>query len=222
MRYIFAFLLILAGPMAQAQCCPYVRPVQMLPANPTAADNIRLVFQAATGNAGRRVSTSFVRVGNKLTFTGCYFSGMLTMPLAYTDTVRVGLLPPGTYTIVFVARQSSDPQQCIEEQRNSISSTMQVSGTAPESGPPQADAGTLYPVPATGRQLLFQPATNSRITGFQLLDAAGHLCAAQDAAAPPPDNQPLPLNLPALPAGSYILRVTYAEQAPATYRLALE
>ena len=65
MRYVFAFLL-LAGRLAQAQCCPYVQPVQVLPANPTATDNIRLVFQATTPNRGQRLSTSFTRVGNTL------------------------------------------------------------------------------------------------------------------------------------------------------------
>lgn len=221
MRYVFAFLL-LAGRLAQAQCCPYVQPVQVLPANPTATDNIRLVFQATTPNRGQRLSTSFTRVGNTLTFTGCYFSGLLTQLQSYSDTVQVGMLPAGAYSIVFVARQSADPQQCIEQQRNGSTRTVQVSSPVLAMTRNQSSAGALYPVPATGRQLLFQPATNHRITGFQLLDAAGHVCAAQDVASPRPDNQPLPLNLPALPAGSYLLRVTYAEQAPATYRLALE
>ena len=80
MRHFFTFLLALTAQFAQAQCCPYVQPVQVLPANPTATDDIRLVFQAATGNQGRKLSNSFSRAGSSFTFTGCYYSGFLTMP----------------------------------------------------------------------------------------------------------------------------------------------
>lgn len=220
--YFFAFGLLLAGPLAQAQCCPYVQPVQVLPANPTAADNIRLVFQATTPNQGRKVSTSFVRSGNTLTFTGCYFSGMLTQPQGYSDTVRVGVLPAGTYTVVFVAQQSSDPQQCLEQQRNGSTRALQVSGTTAARPENQPLAGTLFPVPASGRQLLFQPADHRRITGFQLLDAAGRLCFTQADAPLQSSNASVPLHFPALPAGSYTLRVIWAEHAPASYRVVLE
>ena len=216
------FLLALTARLAQAQCCPYVRPVEVLPANPTATDEIRLVFQAATGNAGQEISALLSRVGNSFTFTGCYYSGFLTMPQSYVDTVRVGRLPAGSYTVTFVAKESSSSQQCLEHQRNGTSRTFQVGGASLGIDSPDQRTNALFPVPAVGRQLAFSAVDGSAVTGFKLFDATGRGFFTQTTDDLPYQNGHYLLNLPQLPAGTYTLQVHRVGLAPTTHRVVLQ
>ena len=221
MRYLFP-LLLLATQVAHAQCCPYVQPVEIVPANPTSSDDIRLVFHAATGSQGRKISSQLNRTGSAFTFTACYYGGMLTMPQAYVDTVRVGQLPPGSYTIDFIAKQSSDPQQCTEVQRNGNLRTFQVSSLASGTRTSSPVKGLLYPVPATGRQLTYSVTDKSNVTAFQLYDATGRECFSRATAAIPYSQAGFRLDLPALPAGTYTLRVQRPGLPPSTHRMVLQ
>ena len=222
MRYLFTFLLTLTAKLAQAQCCPYVQPVQVLPANPTDSDDIRLVFRATTGGSGSKISTSFSRTGNNFTFTGCYFNGFPAMPKGYVDTVQVGRLPAGSYSITFIAKESSNSQQCVEQQRNGNSRTFRVSGATLGINNPTEQATTLFPVPATDRQLAFRAVDGNTVATFQLFDASGRPCYTRAADAVPYQNKHFQLNLPQLPAGAYTLRVQRADTAPTTHRVVLQ
>jgi hypothetical protein len=220
MRYVFTFLLTLAMYSATAQCCPYLQLVQVLPANPTPADHVRLVFQATTPGRGNLVSTDFVHAGNNLTFTACYYSGPLAALQDFSDTVRVGQLPAGSYTVTFIAQLSGNSQQCVEQQRNSNSRTFQVSGTLATR--PPIDGWALYPVPATGRLLsLTAPATQS-IRFLQLLDVTGQECLTMPTTWLSRPEDQLKLELPPLPAGTYTLRIHLASEKVIIRRLVLQ
>ncbi|MDO7875247.1 T9SS type A sorting domain-containing protein [Hymenobacter sp. ASUV-10] len=222
MRHLFTLcFLLLLRLTAYSQCCPYMLPVQMLPANPQPGEVIRLVFKVNTPGWGQKVNDEFVRSADTLRYTACYFNGPTAVMQHFSDTVTVGTLPTGSYTIVFVGRMSRDPQQCDETRRNSISTTVQV-GTRTLATQPAAPGWALYPVPATGRQLQLQAPARESLQAIKLFDMAGRECYAHPAARlTQPDNQHQ-LQLPALPAGTYTLRVHSANGAVRNQRVVLQ
>ncbi|MBF9222612.1 hypothetical protein [Hymenobacter ruricola] len=217
MRYVF-FLLLLAAQTAFGQCCPYMQPVKVLPANPTATDDVRLVFQATTGGRGAQLSGSLVRAGNALTYTSCYYSGPLAQPQTYLDTVRVGQLPTGSYTVSFIGIQSCNTQ-CVEQMRNSTSATFQVSGALATRT--AAEGWAVYPVPATGSSLTLWAPADKAIQRLQLLDAAGRSCFEYAGSELTRQGNEWQLCLPALPAGLYSLRIGVASGEAVTQRVLL-
>jgi hypothetical protein len=219
MRYVF-FLLLLTAQTAFGQCCPYMKPVQVLPANPTATDDVRLVFQASTGGLGVQVNAGMVRVGNAFTYTGCYYNGILTVPKSYTDTVRIGQLSPGSYTVSFIGIESNSSQQCIEQRRNSTSATFQVSGVLSTRG--AAEGWGIFPVPVTGRSLSLLAPADQSIRSLQLLDAAGRTCRSYSATQLVRQANQWQLSLPVLPAGLYFLRVNAGSGQQLTHRVQLQ
>ena len=219
MRYLF-FLLLLTSQTAFGQCCPYMQPVQVLPAHPTVNDDVRLVFQAATGSQGTQLNASLVRVGNAFTYTGCYFSGFLTVPKSYTDTVRIGRLPAGSYTVSFIGIESSSSQQCIEVRRNAVSASFQVQG--PLATRAAAAGWGVFPVPTTGRFLSVLAPTDKTLQGLQLLDATGRLCLTSPASQLERQGNYWQLPLPALPAGLYFLRINAVSGEHLTHRVLLQ
>jgi|GEM_PF-3221847 len=223
MRHLFTLsLLFLLRLTAYSQCCPYVQPVQVLPANPQPNDIIRLVFRAATPGGGHKISSDFVRVADTLRFTACYFSGMTAVVQSYSDTVTAGALPIGNYTIQFEARVSyRDAQQCSNDQRNSVSTVMQVA-TRPLATRPSTTNWTVYPVPATGRQLQLQSPAQEPLQSIRLLDISGRECYAHPTADLAQASSLLQLQLPALPAGTYTLRVQLANGTVKSQRVVLQ
>ncbi|MBF9141254.1 T9SS type A sorting domain-containing protein [Hymenobacter properus] len=219
MRYFFTLLAMVATQAVYAQCCPYLNPVRVLPANPTAADQVRLVFQAATGGGGGKIGYTIARNGNNLTFTGCYYDGPTAQPRTYTDTVSVGQLPAGAYTIVFVGIVSASTQQCIEYRRNTALAAFQVGSALAVR--PAADSWALFPVPATGRSLTLVAPPDKAFQSLQLLDAAGRLCLDYSPAQLPHQANQWHLDLSAVPAGLYFLRISAASGEQITKRVLL-
>ena len=219
MRYFF-LLMVFAAHTAYSQCCPYLSAVRVLPANPTAADEVRLVFQASTGNRGNKINSTFARSGNGFAFLGCYYSGMLTQPQSYIDTVSVGRLAAGSYTVSFTGLISSNNQQCIEVQRNSNSLVFQVSGALATSA---SSAGwSVFPTPTTSRTLSLVAPPDATIAAIQLLDVAGRESFAGSAASLLPDSGRWRLELPGLAQGSYTLKISLANGRQLMHRILLE
>jgi hypothetical protein len=219
MRYFF-LLLVFAAQTAYGQCCPYLSPVRVLPANPSDTDEVRLVFQASTGNRGNKINSTYARTGNSFAFLGCYFSGMLTQPQSYTDTVSIGRLAPGSYTVSFTGLISSNSQQCVEVQRNSSSMAFQVGGALAVS--PGNAGWSVYPVPTTSRTLSLVAPPDATITAVQLLDVAGRETFAGSAASLLPDSGHWRLELPGLAQCSYTLKISLANGRQLMHRVILQ
>lgn len=219
-RCLILSVFALAAQSVYAQCCPYVHPVRVEPANPTITDNVRLIFQATTPNQGGKISNNFTRSANSLAFDGCYYNGLATSPQTHTDTVRLGQLPAGNYTVLFTARQSDDYRQCVEVSRNTASLAFQVSGALSVRKP--AEYLAVYPVPAGGRSLevALPPALAAHT--FRLLDATGRECYARPAAELPQQNGQTRLELPPLPAGTYVLKCQLADGGLLSQRVLLQ
>ena len=216
MRYLTLLLALTASSaLAQSPCCPYLQPVQVLPANPGPTDNVRLVFTVVTPGQGRKISTSFTRNGLRLDFTGCYFSGPLAALQTFRDTVAVGTLPAGTYTITLTGLLSADMQQCTELQRNVHTQTLQV-GTSLATQPAADADWALYPVPTAGRTLTLAPPPGLALVAVRLLDAVGRETYARPTGGDPQ------VVLPALPAGTYYLQARFSSGEARTRRVVLE
>jgi len=219
MRYL-VFLLLLTAQAAFGQCCPYLQPVQVIPANPTATDNIRLVFRATTGNRGAQIGSNLVRTANAIAYTGCYYSGLLTSPQSYTDTVRLGPLAPGSYSISFLGIESSSMQQCQEQRRNTVSATFQVGNALATRD--VASGWSVFPIPASSRVLSLAIPPEASVQRVLLLDATGRTCFTGTGAEITPHQSQWEMSLPALPAGLYTLFITPASGAAITQRVVLQ
>ncbi|MFD2719710.1 T9SS type A sorting domain-containing protein [Hymenobacter monticola] len=104
----FVFLLLLLSQQAYAQ---NVTAYKILPANASANDNLKLVLTVAHGGCGGYFSYSVTRSGNALAVRGCYPAVVIAMPCVTSDTVQLGRLPAGTYSVSaasYIAQTASD------------------------------------------------------------------------------------------------------------------
>lgn len=95
-KKLLAVSLIFSAMVAKAQ---QVQSYQLLPTNATANDNLKLVLSVFYGNCSNNLNYSFTRLGNALSIRGCYGLGLATVPCTWNDTITLGRLPAGTYTV---------------------------------------------------------------------------------------------------------------------------
>jgi hypothetical protein len=95
------------------QCCPYLDYVYVLPTNPDDNDTISIYFGATTPNMGANLGYSYNIVNNTITILACYYSGSLTALQSYHDTLHLDPVLEGTYSVHYIAQQSSDPDNCV-------------------------------------------------------------------------------------------------------------
>jgi hypothetical protein len=193
----------------------------VLPSIPTPTDNIRLVFQAATGSLGNKVSSTFTRTGSNFAFLGCYYGGALTQPQSYIDTVSIGQLSAGSYSVSFTGLISGSNQQCVELQRNTSSMTFQVTGSALATRPSSV-GWAVYPVPTSSHSLSLIVPADATMSSVQLLDVAGRESFACPAASLIQQAEHRTLELPNLPKGTYTLRITLVNGRQITQRVILQ
>jgi len=221
MRQLITVLLLLISSVSFSQPSGNLAlfPVQLHPADPAPGDDIWLIFRARTANQGLKVGTSFNRAGNDLTFTGCYWTGYATSQSRFVDSVHVGVLPAGRYSVAFVGVESYGPQNCVELARDTVQYVFEVrSALASQRA---ASGWSVYPTPASRSLSLVMPLATQPIT-LQLLDATGRESFAGPAASLHPRGSHWQLDLPALPAGVYTLRVRTATAEVITQRVILQ
>jgi hypothetical protein len=162
MRQLVTWLLLmLAAPAAFAQGNPllYIRPI-ITPATPTTADDVLLLFYARAGFQAYRINTSFSATGQQMTFTGCYQIANATISSSFIDSVKVGRLAVGTYTVSFISVEAAGGNQLCEGRRDTASLTFQV--RSPLATTTRVGEGwAVYPTPAAGGAL--SQATNRSI-----------------------------------------------------------
>ena len=108
MRYFF-LLLLLIGQHTRAQT---VTAYRLFPANATANDNLKLVLTIFYGGCTRSFGYTVVRSGTALAITGCYPAVAITMPCGGSDTIQLGRLPAGAYTVTTTSHVAMTAADC--------------------------------------------------------------------------------------------------------------
>ncbi|MDO7850025.1 T9SS type A sorting domain-containing protein [Hymenobacter convexus] len=139
----------------------------------------------------------------------------------FIDSVNVGRLPAGTYTVSFIGAMLGWGQTCTSGPRDTVSLTFQVRGALATK---PADGGwAVYPTPATGGALSLLIPSDKEISSITLLDAVGRPCyASTGSTLQPATGGHWRLHLPALPTGAYTLRLGVAGGAAVSQRVLLE
>jgi hypothetical protein len=99
MKKVLLMLCILSNGHLFAQF-GQVTNVQIIPANPTDADQVKAVVQVMLGGSPCTldISTNNI-IGNTIELSNYYCEGMLTMICNRTDTINLGTLAAGTYSL---------------------------------------------------------------------------------------------------------------------------
>ena len=148
-------LLLFAGLLSmitQAQSLPYIATPTLIPQSPTSSDIIKIVIKVTTPNQGIIVDQSTFSVTQspqEINIRGCYWQGMLTATQDYVDTLVIGQLQPGTYTIKHKAFLSSTQQHCSAIDSNMVVVTTLTVGTVTALKELGKNIGvSVFPVPA--------------------------------------------------------------------------
>ncbi|GAB3854916.1 hypothetical protein GCM10028822_25370 [Hymenobacter terrigena] len=156
-----------------------------------------------------------------MTFTGCYQIGYSTNQSKFMDSVSVGRLPVGTYTVSFISVEAAGGNQLCEGRRDTASLTFQV--RSPLATTTHAREGwAVYPTPAVGGALSLTIPSDKQVDSIKLLDAVGRTCYISSGKALLPQGGHWQLQLPALPTGAYTLQLGVAGSTIVSHRVMLE
>ncbi len=126
-KTILTIAIALFAKLLMAQCCPYVFSLTVLPAQPiTSASNIKIVTKVSTPNQGSLIYSGYTINGQTINIKSCYWNGFATSPLLIYDTIQIGSLPNGVYSVVFTAFSSPTNQNCLKNDSNTVTSTFNV------------------------------------------------------------------------------------------------
>lgn len=169
------FLAIMASVslQSQAQCCPYVDPIEIIPASPLATDSIYVITNVTTPNAGSYLGYEIFAGDATIRIEACYYSGMLTMLQTYIDTINIGVHPAGTQNVVFVAYQSDSEESCNRLDSNEVTGSFTVTENLALE---QETKSTfqVYPNPANAGLIYITTAKNEAFT-YQLTNTLGQI-----------------------------------------------
>jgi hypothetical protein len=158
---------------SHAQCCPYVDPIEIIPASPLATDSIYVITNVTTPNAGSYLGYEIFAGDATVRIEACYYSGMLTMLQTYIDTINIGVHPAGTQNIVFVAYQSDSDESCNRLDSNEVTGSFTVTenlALQQETKP----TFQVYPNPASAGLIYVTTAKNEAFT-YQLSNTLGQI-----------------------------------------------
>ncbi|MCC5916219.1 MAG: T9SS type A sorting domain-containing protein [Cryomorphaceae bacterium] len=127
---VLVALFLAWNPIEAQTCCPYINSVSLSPATPTPGNPVSVIVDVTTPSLGNVVSFNHNISGGTIHLVGCYHGGMLPALQNFVDTINLGVLPQGNYTLNFSARMSSDPNTCIPVDSTHHTQTFTV-GTPP-------------------------------------------------------------------------------------------
>ena len=217
-KHLLLLVLLLAGWAAQAQ---RITGYQLLPANATPTDNLKLVLTVYYGSCSGNYGYTVTRTNSQLALKGCYGNlGVATM-CTLTDTVALGKLPAGSYSVttdtyIMAPNTTSCATSSLSNVVNATTS-FTVLGTTLAARQPLDRwqlAPTVLPAAAATLHLTEAPALQQAI----VYDVAGREQGRFAAAALMPQNGSLELALPAAAPGLYLLRVLDASGQASTRR----
>lgn len=170
---LFLALLSSVSLQSQAQCCPYVDPMEIIPASPLATDSIYVITNVTTPNAGSYLGYEIFAGDATIRIEACYYSGMLTMLQTYIDTINIGVHPAGTQNIIFVAYQSDSEESCNRLDSNEVTGSFTVTENLAFK---QETKSTfqVYPNPSNSGLIYVTTAKNEVFT-YQLSNTLGQI-----------------------------------------------
>ena len=205
---LLAAALVLSSLLAHAQT---VTSYELLPANATANDPLKIVLTVSYSGCRRAFGYTVSRAGNAITVRGCYPAVTVAMPCWRRDTVSLGQLPAGTYTVASPSYVSMTADQCATSNYPYSSSQVGATGTfsvgAGLATRPGSPAFSLWPTVLPASTSLLLLAAPPAVLQISVYDLLGREKARFDAARLPQQNGTLMLTLPALPPAVYLLRV---------------
>ncbi|WP_201977428.1 T9SS type A sorting domain-containing protein [Hymenobacter rubidus] len=218
MRPFFLLLLLLASQQAFAQS---ITAYQLLPANASANDNLKLVLTVFHGGCGGNFGYSVNRTATTLAITGCYPAVVIAMPCVTYDTVRLGRLPAGSYSISTVSHIATSAAGCDGStitppgQPNAVGNfTVGLALATRAAVPIWQVAPTI--LPATASTLCLTNA--SKLQQISIYDLTGREKARFTAAELAVQSNQTQVPLPALEPAMYLLRVVDATGQTSTQR----
>ncbi|MFK7808464.1 MAG: T9SS type A sorting domain-containing protein, partial [Saprospiraceae bacterium] len=116
---------------ANSQCCPYMGEVYITPENPSATDSTYLITNVTTPNQGAYFGYEIIEMpDNNIRVEACYFEGFFTALQSFYDSINLGVLSDGNYTIDFVAFSSVNDLTCMPTDSNTVEVNFEVGGTS--------------------------------------------------------------------------------------------
>jgi hypothetical protein len=113
-----------------AQCCPYMRSITVLPPNPTTKDSVKIITKVAPSTLGRKINSNYKLNKDSILLEACYYGGSSTAVEDISDTFNIGTLKQGTYFIKLKAQQSGNPNSCNTNKFTSMDTSFSVNLTA--------------------------------------------------------------------------------------------
>ena len=99
MKKVLFILCLLSGNMLFAQF-GQITAVQIIPSNPTDVDQVKAVVEVMLGSSPCTLDNAVSNInGNTIELSNYYCEGMLTMICSRTDTINLGTLAAGMYSL---------------------------------------------------------------------------------------------------------------------------
>jgi hypothetical protein len=209
-------LLLISGVAAQAQ---RVISYQVLPANPTPNDNVRVVLAVQYANCGFFAGTySYTLSNNAVDIRGCYGGGGFAIGCIRYDTVGLGRLPAGTYTIASTSHIVTTDCATAPIRSGSPNATGVLTVGAVLATRQPANRGQLYPTVLAATAATVQLVDATRLRQVSILDVAGREQFRFESSELAGQSDGVQLSLPNGLPGLYFLRATNVAGQISTYR----
>lgn len=173
MKYLLIFSFLSMCYFGESQCCPHINNIEVIPTSPTVTDAIKIVTTVTTLYQGDFLQSSHSINGNNINIEACYYSGLLTATQTYYDTLDIGPLTAGTYTIDFIAHESSDTICNYADSSNSVMN-FTVTDETNEVIPIGSEIGHIYPNPTSG-SFIFELPDDFDVTSICIKTISGKI-----------------------------------------------
>ncbi|PBQ31234.1 hypothetical protein CNR22_05460 [Sphingobacteriaceae bacterium] len=111
---------------------PYMGTPTVIPQFPTSSDIVKIITKVTTPNQGivvDQASFSVTQSPKEINIRACYWNGMLPATQDFVDTLTLGQLAAGSYTLKHKAYMSSGQQVCHPTDSNVVSLNLVVATT---------------------------------------------------------------------------------------------
>ena len=156
--------------------CQYmtVGTLTIIPQTPNTSDAIKIITKVNTSNYGIILNNSILTntVSGNIYARACYFIGMLTTPRTIIDTINVGILQAGSYTVNFKALSSSTSLSCAIIDSTAVNADFNVIASLGTQELSDSKLTVLYPNPTNN---LFSVLNNQDFKLGDIIDLNGQI-----------------------------------------------
>ncbi|KAA9331230.1 T9SS type A sorting domain-containing protein [Adhaeribacter soli] len=207
----FVFWFYLSPVISQAQG---IGPMHLRYHSPGVTNHLELIAQVMIpSQPSYRISHDSYISNDTLYVATCYFAGMQTAPITFTDTISLGSIAAGISTLHFKISDSVSPQ-CIVVSSVTKIQPFAILGPTGIKSDLEKPVLVIYPNPAKDLLLV----ENAAINAFAIRDISGRLIRKQNF-FPELDRK---LDVRFLPKGIYLLELHTLNGSVLTKRLVKE